>query len=518
MGKILQSESSFTVQVLESCEARLDLRKLETLPNLTSELALITAKIGIDLFKDVKNGTLWIAGEWFQIAVTKSYLMQRYAAQTGFLRLKCPALQNDSLVKIMEWTRLDELLWMDHEDLAMCIFALCRNIHLIYDIGGIVFEEKHDGSIYMHWKLHGKPTVTLNKLESEFQVLELSDNLPLDYLNILIEVIDLKFQPDLTLTDKSKMRTYFVFPKQEMHRVQEFIETYKRYNSPSAECGIQYWKDIAHERKQNPLVGILGEDSAVGQATQSSATDAVETEYALPTSEKVVFRKQNKLHMRYFCMNYLDEIKDLAKQFGGTVHYTISSDVDQLEIHSKDSENQTKLFKYIGELYQNNSIVTKPLAVDQLRKLSGVSEPVLISHGKDASTVTVTGSMSNVGKLVSHSQTSRSMAEAEQEQQAPEVISMKGKYVRRHRDRKLLENGDDDNHDPPVAPRRLKSQGSVEKLPDSVTTYQAEQSGTQINIGIGDITRLNVSAIVNAANADLKHVGGKDIHNEKLDQ
>ena len=504
------------MQVLKSCEAQLDLQKLETLPNLTSDLSLLIEKTGIDVFKDEKNGTLWIVGEWFQVAVTKSYLMEQCASQTCSLQLKCPLIQNVQLDKIIQWTHMDH--WMDDGDLAMCIYALCRNIHLINDIGGIIFEKQGDGSIFMHWKHYRKEAVTIQTLTNEFQVFELSHKFPLDYLNLLVEMIELKFKPDLTMTDKSKKRTYFVFPKQEIHRVQEFIKTYKKYNSPSAECGIQYWKDIAHDRKQNPLVGILGEDSAVGQATQSSATDAVETEYALPTSEKVVFRKQNKLHMRYFCMNYLDQIKDLAKQFGGTVHYTISSDVDQLEIHSKDSENQTKLFKYIGELYQNNSIVTKPLAVDQLRKLPGVSEPVLISHGKDVSTATVTGSMSNVGKLVSQSQTFTSIAEAEQEQQAPEVISMKGKYGRRHRDRKLLENGDDDNHDPPVAPRRLKSQESVEKLPDSVTTYQAEQSGTQINIGIGDITRLNVSAIVNAANADLKHVGGKDIHNENLDQ
>ena len=496
--------------MLKSCEAQLDLGLLETLPDLSRDLSLLTEKIGIDVFKDENNGTLWIVGEWFQVAVTKSYLMERCASQHRFLQLTCPTLQRQQVEKVLQWACIDDLFWMEGVDFPMCIFALCRNLNLIYDIGGIVFENKHDRSIEMHWKLRGKPVVTLQKLESEFQVLELSDNLPLDYLNILIDVINSKFQPELTLTIKSEKRTYFVFPKHKIHGVQEFIKTYKTYSSPSAECGIQYLKNIAHKRKQNPLVGILGESSAVGQATQTIPTYPDKAEFILPTSKRMVFTKKNGLHMRYFCMNYLDEIKDLVKLFGGTVHYTISSDVDQLEIHSKDSENQMKLFRYIEELYQNNSIVTKLLTVEQLRKLPGVSEPVFISHGKDSSTVTVTGSMSNVGMLVSHSQSFRSIAEAEQEQQPLEAISMKGKYGRRHRDRKLLENGEDDNHDPPVAPRRLKSQESVEKLPESVTTYQAEQSGTQINIGIGDITRLNVSAIVNAANADLKHVGGKD--------
>ena len=496
--------------MLKSCEAQLDLRKLETLPNLANDLHLLTEKIGIEVFKDEKNGTLWIVGEWFQVAMTKSYFIERCASRHCFLQLTCPTLQKQQLEKVQQWACIDDVFWMEGVDYPMCIFALCRNFNLIYDIGGIVFEKKRDRSIEMHWKLRGKPVVTLQKLESEFQVLELSDNLPLDYLNILIDVINSKFQPELTLTIKSEKRTYFVFPKHKIHGVQEFIKTYKTYSSPSAECGIQYLKNIAHKRKQNPLVGILGESSAVGQATQTIPTYPDKAEVILPTSKRMVFTKKNGLHMRYFCMNYLDEIKDLVKQFGGTVHYTISSDVDQLGIHSKDSENQTKLFKYIEELYQNNSIVTKPLAVEQLRKLPGVSEPVLISRGKDASTVTVTGSTSNVGMLVSHSQSSRSIAEAEQEQQPLEAISLKGISCRRPRDRKLLENGDDGNYDPPAASRIIMSQGSVDKMPESITTYQAEQSQTQINIGTGDITRLNVSAIVNAANADLKHVGGKD--------
>ena len=548
-------------QVKGKTNSLLDLDILDVIPDVSKLIQHLTEKTGIACCKG-KSG-YWMTGQLYQVNIAMHYIKDQYhKISSGYHLTGSEQIDMEQIKKVedfingkVNWNpswfsnskvfgrHYSESTELPYMVLTYCTFpsGLTKDIKVsvAYDsdhssgsehVIQIAASTKGDRDTYLT-NFHAK----YNYVQKSYYVISLDPSVPNDYNHLLLEMLTARHKPILTIQRRKSKEVSLLLPRNVAQNLERLKSQYYRYNQPSKYCSLKLFDHhLFEEEVLDDLNLAKGSEVQLGdrcevksaQNTYNADTDrGRNTEKSISPNkddtaeDELTHLTQNRFpEGQYLFLTKWSEIEARARESKVKVSYKHG----EFEFYAlyKNSSQLSEFDDYFNTLI--TSVVTTVVPVGVLDRYSG--KDVLFVYCRDDGTLRVTGSREAIELIIKlHKESGfmdRDGSEATDTTSVSSVESQLGGQKKTHRRKRELVPASQSNRDGEeatfssrLAPIDLEVTDLEEfkELAEGVTGFLHRSSGLSVQVGKGDLTKLKVDAIVNAANKNLKHAGGNTL-------
>ena len=507
------------IKVTKRCEAKLDLTEISVMPDVTETIEFLKKNLGIELLRGKED--YWMAGEMYQVAIAVKLLNRNYQRVPPLFTIEGNEFKTADVHAVAQFLNKkdqpdvkihDQKLELNIE-LPYLVLTLCHNM----DLMNPTYEDKVKLVLHHHEKLICLTVASRNeehcqryntsfleaygKMVEKYASVSLSSTFPHDYKDLLKEFVKGQFQPILTVENRKERITELVYLRENAAKAETFIKKYTGLNDPSKYCDIDIFSEHIQSRAHDKLENVTFEAQSVegnSPSEYSGSDDEAE--------ERKTYQIQNDpLQLKYFYLTKWEHFVNKASYLEISLRYEEGC----VEMGTNNPDDVSVIRAMVDDMLED--ITTKIIPDEELDRY--LSEEYIIVKRIDSSQVSVTGTFENKPDFTAQDQSGHLSTEKQKKiaQQETEVKTEAKKCLRRRRE--LLKSGSfsigTESPDLDTSIEIVhKNLSDVVDVLDNAVLY-THSTGCQIMVGIGDITKLQVDAIVNAANKGLQHEGGK---------